>query len=107
MIWRFCMKFFKSILLLVLGGSLPGCVANRAGDAHSALVYPLTAKTNQVDDYHGTLVADPYRWLEDDNSAATKAWVEAENKVTFGYLETIPQRAAIKQRLTTLWNYER
>ena len=61
----------------------------------------------QWDDYHGTKVADPYRWLEDDNSARTKEWVEAENKVTFGYLEKIPQREAIRHRLTELWNYER
>jgi prolyl oligopeptidase len=60
-----------------------------------------------VDIYHGVKVADPYRWLEDDNSPETKAWVEAENKVTFGYLEKIPQRAAIKEQLTKLWNYER
>ncbi|HEX3798812.1 MAG TPA: prolyl oligopeptidase family serine peptidase [Verrucomicrobiae bacterium] len=72
-----------------------------------ALLYPVTARTNQVDNYHGTLVADPYRWLEDDNAEATKAWVEAENKVTFDFLGKIPQRAAIKQRLTQLWNYER
>ncbi len=70
-------------------------------------LYPVTATTNQVDDYHGTLVADPYRWLEDDNSEATKAWVQAENKVTFDYLAQIPERAAIKQRITELWNYER
>jgi prolyl oligopeptidase len=71
------------------------------------LVYPATATTNQVDDYSGTKVADPYRWLEDDNSEATKAWVEAENKVTFAFLEQIPQRATIRRRLTELWDYER
>jgi prolyl oligopeptidase len=69
--------------------------------------YPLTAKTNVVDTYHGTTVADPYRWLEDDNAAATKAWVEAQNQVTFAYLDTIPQREAIRARLTKLWNFER
>jgi prolyl oligopeptidase len=52
-------------------------------------------------------VADPYRWLEDDNSPATRKWVEAENRVTFAYLEQIPQRQAIKERMTELWNYER
>src|SRR5882757_8545950 len=71
------------------------------------LQYPGTKKDSTVDDYHGTKVADPYRWLEDDNSDATKAWVEAENKVTFNFLEQIPQRAAIKERLTQRWNYER
>jgi prolyl oligopeptidase len=81
---------------------------NAAPDPSSAkLAYPLTAKTNTVDDYHGTKVTDPYRWLEDDNSPATKSWVEAENQVTFGYLEKISERAAIKQRITDVWNYER
>ncbi len=69
--------------------------------------YPETRKTDQADDYFGTKVADPYRWLEDDNSAETAAWVEAQNKVTFGYLAKIPAREPLKARLTTLWNYER
>jgi prolyl oligopeptidase len=67
--------------------------------------YPKTRKVDQVDDYHGTKVADPYRWLEDDNSQETAKWVEEENKVTFGYLEKIPYRAKIKDRLTQLFNY--
>jgi prolyl oligopeptidase len=71
------------------------------------VTYPETRKVDQVDDYFGTKVADPYRWLEDDNSADTAAWVAAENKVTFGYLEKIPAREAIKRRVTELWNYER
>src|SRR5882762_11937584 len=60
------------------------------------LDYPQTRKDTQVDDYHGTKVADPYRWLEDDNSAETAKWVEAENKVTFAYLDNIPYRAQVK-----------
>ena len=72
-----------------------------------AMTYPATRRTNQVDVYHGVTVADPYRWLEDDNSPETKAWVEAQNKVTFAYLEKIPQREAIRNRLKQLWNYER
>ena len=71
------------------------------------LRYPPTTKTDVVDDYHGTKVADPYRWLEDDNSAETKAWVEAQNKVAFGYLETLPLRAPLKARLTALYDFER
>ncbi len=71
------------------------------------LEYPPTHKGDTIDDYHGTKIADPYRWLEDDNSAETKAWVESQNKVTFGFLETIPERAKIRERLTKLWNYER
>jgi prolyl oligopeptidase len=69
------------------------------------LDYPQPRKGDQVDDYHGTKVADPYRWLEDDNSAETAKWVEAENKVTFAYLEKIPYRARVKQRLEQLYNY--
>ena len=89
---------FSVVLLLV---SLMGCTTT------SPLRYPVARKTDQTDDYHGVKVADPYRWLEDDNSAETKAWVEAQNKVTFDYLGRIPERQAIKERLTKLWNYER
>ncbi|MEP6669156.1 MAG: prolyl oligopeptidase family serine peptidase [Chthoniobacter sp.] len=76
-----------------------------AEEAHPA--YPVARKVDQVDDYHGVKVTDPYRWLEDDNSEETKAWVEAENKVTDAYLAGIPERSQIKERLTKLWNYER
>lgn len=69
--------------------------------------YPAARKSDQVDDYHGVKVADPYRWLEDLDSAETRAWVEAENKLTFGFLESIPARTTIKERLTKLWNYEK
>jgi prolyl oligopeptidase len=71
------------------------------------LVYPQAAKIEHVDDYHGTLVVDPYRWLEDPDSEATKAWVEAENQISFAYLEAIPARERIKERLTQLWDYEK
>ncbi|MCC5656740.1 prolyl oligopeptidase family serine peptidase [Nostoc sp. XA010] len=71
------------------------------------LTYPSSHKSNQVDNYHGNLVADPYRWLEDPDSEETRAWIEAENKVTFGYLNEIPTREKIKQRLTKLWDYEK
>ncbi|HSF17012.1 MAG TPA: prolyl oligopeptidase family serine peptidase [Vicinamibacteria bacterium] len=69
--------------------------------------YPKTRKVEQVDDYHGTKVEDPYRWLEDDHADETKVWVEAQNKVTFAYLESLPQREPLKKRLTELWNYPR
>ncbi len=75
--------------------------------SHQPLNYPTTRQADQVDDYHGTNVADPYRWLEDPDSEETKAWVDAQNKVTFGYLEDIPQRESLKQRITQLWNYEK
>ena len=77
--------------------------------AEPALKYPTTKKVDQVDDHHGTKVADPYRWLEDDVREAKDVadWVEAQNKVTFGYLEQIPERGYINQRITELWNFEK
>lgn len=74
---------------------------------NASLTYPVARKTDTIDDYHGQKVPDPYRWLEDDNSDETKAWVEAENKVTQDYLSTIPFRGKIRQRLEELWNYPR
>jgi prolyl oligopeptidase len=71
------------------------------------LQYPATRKVDQVDTFHGVPIADPYRWLEDDTSAETGAWVEAQNKVTFGYLERIPFRAALTKRVKALNNYEK
>ncbi|HMJ09094.1 MAG TPA: hypothetical protein VK468_08815, partial [Pyrinomonadaceae bacterium] len=75
--------------------------------AQSGIEYPSPRKGDQVDDYHGVKVSDPYRWMEDTDSAETKSWIEAENKITSSYLSTIPQREKIKNRLTELWNYER
>jgi prolyl oligopeptidase len=67
--------------------------------------YPDTKRVDVTDDYHGTVVADPYRWLENDTSAETEAWVKAQNAVTFAYLEKIPFRNQIKERLEKMWNY--
>ncbi len=69
------------------------------------LNYPTTRTVEQKDNYHGTSVSDPYRWLEDDRSAETAEWVKEQNKVTFGYLEKIPYRDAIKKRLEKIYNY--
>jgi prolyl oligopeptidase len=77
-----------------------------SGFAQQKLEYPKTNKSNQTDTYHNISVSDPYRWLEED-SAETKAWIEAQNKLTGSYLATIPQRETIKKRLTELWNYEK
>ncbi|MGC8916259.1 MAG: prolyl oligopeptidase family serine peptidase [Thermoanaerobaculum sp.] len=71
------------------------------------LAYPPTKKVEVVDNYHGVNVPDPYRWLEDLDSQETRAWVEAQNRVTFSYLETIGARKVIEKRLQTLWNYEK
>ena len=69
--------------------------------------YPVTDKVDSVDVYFDTQVSDPYRWLEDDMSSQTEAWVKAQNKVTFGYLDTIPFRNELRERLSSLWNYEK
>ena len=76
-------------------------------DPKSRVVYPETKKAEVVEDYFGTKVVDPYRWLEDETSAETKAWIEAQNAVTFGYLDKIPYREKLKARLTELYNYPR
>ncbi|MEO9022907.1 MAG: prolyl oligopeptidase family serine peptidase [Ginsengibacter sp.] len=90
------MKFFIFITLM-LSSTL----------GFSQIKYPDTKKVDQEDNYFGTIVKDPYRWLEDDNSAETKAWVVEENKVTEEYLSKIPFREKIKQRLRGMWNYAR
>jgi prolyl oligopeptidase len=71
------------------------------------VTYPETKKVDTVDTYFGESVADPYRWLEDDSSAETEAWVKAQNEATFGYLDNISYRETLKERLTKLWNYEK
>src|SRR5262245_57504711 len=85
---------------VILGISM--CISTAFGQK---LEYPKTRKIDHVDTYHGVKIADPYRWLEDDNSAETAKWVEAENKVTFGYLEHIPYRSQVKARLERLFDY--
>jgi prolyl oligopeptidase len=75
--------------------------------ATNAFAYPSARTVDVVDDYHGTSVADPYRWLEDADAPDTAAWVEAENQLTHGFLDQVPARAKIAARLTQLWNYER
>jgi len=99
-------KSFLTVAALVV---LAACSTdmNSRPKAASKFTYPNTAKVPHEDNLHGVRVPDPYRWLEDDNAPDTKAWVEAQNKVTFGYLEEIPERAPLKERLTKLWNYER
>jgi prolyl oligopeptidase len=78
---------------------------NGEGDGGTTITYPPTKKSDTVDVYFGTSVPDPYRWLEDNESPEVAAWVEAENKVTFAYLDKIPYRAAVKDRLMKLYNY--
>jgi len=97
-------KNLPLLLLLLLPMLLPmSCTSPQP----NRLEYPETRKDSTVDNYHGTLVADPYRWLEDDNSDETKAWVQAQNAVSYPYLEGLSGRTAIEERLTKLWNYPR
>lgn len=93
------MKKFSPLLLLI-AILLVSCTQQKWN-------YPKTRKTDQVDDYFGTQVPDPYRWLENDTSAETARWVQAENELTFSYLEKIPYRDKIRARLSEIWNYER
>jgi prolyl oligopeptidase len=102
------------LFVMMVTQALPAALAQKSNadtvtgnTPAKALVYPATKKIEQVDDYHGTKVADPYRWLEDLDTPDTKAWVEAQNRLTDAYLAEIPARAKIKQRLTKLWNFER
>jgi len=90
----------KKYLILLMGMFI-----NSA--AWSQLLYPKTRQIAHEDVYHGVSVADPYRWLEDDNSEETKEWVKAQNKVSFGYLETLPLRETFKKRIEQLSNYEK
>ncbi len=83
------------------------CAFATAGETEKPFQYPEVAKGKEVDNYHGTKVADPYRWLEDPDSSASRKWIDEENKITFRFLDGIPARAAIKARLRELWDYER
>ena len=90
------------------GAILIVSISNASGDkSNGTLKYPEAPRSSTTDDYHGTKVADPYRPLEDPDAPATRAWVEAENKVTFSFLEKIPQREPIRRRLTELWDFEK
>lgn len=93
-------------VVALLGFLSAGC-AQPTQYSQEPLVYPKAQKVEVVDNYHGTKVEDPYRWMEDLDSAETKAWVEAENKVTNAWLAEIPARDKIRRRLTKLWDYEK
>ena len=75
--------------------------------AETPLTYPSSLQVDHVDDYHGTAVADPYRWLEDPDSPDSRAWIEAQNQLTFEYLQQIPSRETLRDRITQLWDYEK
>jgi prolyl oligopeptidase len=99
-----------ALVALSLGLVVGGCQSNPPPpdrQASETVSYPVAARIDQIDRYHGTAVTDPYRWLEDLDSTETRRWVEAQNELAQPYLESIPARAWIKQRLGELWNYER
>jgi prolyl oligopeptidase len=102
-----------AILTGLIGAVFTLCVGGPsvAGDTKDSnphrLDYPKARKAGVTDDYHGTRVDDPYRWLEDPDSPETRKWVEAENAVTFAYLDAIPARKALRERLSRVWDYEK
>ena len=87
------------------GVLLTGMFTNARPSQAQTLQYPSARKSDVVDDYHGTKVADPYRWIEDPDSPESRSWIEAENRLTNAYLADIPARGRIRDRLTKLWNY--
>ncbi|WP_378186164.1 prolyl oligopeptidase family protein [Aquimarina sp. W85] len=100
----------KILCLLSTIALFMSCTENKKAEndkQKSAVVYPKTKKVDTVDTYFDTQVKDPYRWLEDDRSKETEAWVTQQNEVTFGYLKNIPFRNDLKERLSDLWNYEK
>jgi prolyl oligopeptidase len=99
--------FMRKHLWKVVSFGLATLIIAACGPSDNTIVYPETERGDVVDTYFGEEVADPYRWLEDLDGDATAAWVEAQNAVSFPYLEAIPQRETIKNRLTELWDYER
>src|SRR5688500_82138 len=103
-----CVTIFERMFKKVLLPAITAFVFTMQMDSFSApLSYPKATKIDHVDDYHGTKVADPYRWLENPDSPESREWIDAQNKITFDFLGKIPEREKIKQRLTDLWNYER
>ena len=99
----------KNVSFVLFSLALAAACSQQAADDPAPVIYPETATVDHVDNYHGTEVADPYRWLEDDvrESDAVSNWVADQNDVTFAYLATIPERELIKKRMTELWDYER
>ncbi|MEM9647757.1 MAG: prolyl oligopeptidase family serine peptidase [Bacteroidota bacterium] len=96
----------KRISLLTIVIAMAAC-QNQPQHEPITITYPVTEKVDTVDTYFGTEVQDPFRWLEDDRSPETEAWVKEQNAVTFGYLDHIPFRDDLKNRLEKLWNYEK
>jgi prolyl oligopeptidase len=101
MLWR------HIALTLAIGLIAIAPVFAPAAERNATSAYPTAPTDGTVDEYHGTRVPDPYRPLEDPDSPESRAWIEAENKITFAFLESIPAREPLKARLTKLWDYEK
>ncbi len=97
----------KLIFCFVLVISISACENSKKNETQIIVNYPKTSTVDTVTNYFGTNVKDPYRWLEDDRSKETEEWVKAQNQVTFGYLDKIPYRKELKDRLEKMWNYEK
>jgi prolyl oligopeptidase len=97
----------KIRLYRYVAAACAGALLSAAAIAQQTITYPTTRKIDHADTYHGVTVPDPYRWLEDDNSAETAAWVEAQNKVTFGYFDRVPYRETLHKRVKALNDYEK
>ena len=97
----------KLILPLLTLLVIMSCKEEQKQNKKIIVNYPETPTVDTVTNYFGTDVKDPYRWLEDDRSEETMAWVKTQNKATYGYLDNIPFRNDLKERLTKLWNYEK
>src|ERR1700730_1468962 len=96
------------ILGVCAAGSVAAlCAATPVRRPHDRLSHPTAARGSVVEQYHGTAIADPYRWLEDLDSPATRAWVSAEARLTHTYLEALPQRARIRARIAELYDFEK
>ena len=97
----------KSLILLFTAAAFVACKKEEIKEIDMTVKYPETKKVDTTFTYFGENLNDPYYWLEDDHSEETKAWVKAQNEVTFGYLEKIPFREQLKERMEKLWNYEK
>ncbi|MFY9592187.1 MAG: S9 family peptidase, partial [Bacteroidales bacterium] len=97
--------FYILIIFSTILITFSSCNNQKTNNVDFALTYPETKVTDVKDNYFGTEVADPYRWLEDDNSEETAEWVKAQNEVSFKYLESIPYREKIRDRLVKIWDY--
>src|ERR1043166_1981167 len=97
----------KKYYIPFIVAAMCACQQNSNQKMLTLLPYPQTHKVDQKDNYHGTEISDPYRWLENDTAGEVKAWVSEQNKVSENYFSQVPYRGDIQKRLTEIWNFER